>query len=89
MAITVKHSNFFNGGRALIKRLAYFAFLFYLFLPIINYAQSKDDKVCLECHGDRTFTTTRDGKVVSSLLTANLLPALFTRRLAAPVATTT
>ena len=65
MAITVKHSNFFNGGRALIKRLAYFAFLFYLFLPIINYAQSKDDKVCLECHGERTFTTTRNGKEIS------------------------
>ncbi|MFA5805613.1 MAG: cytochrome c3 family protein [Melioribacteraceae bacterium] len=29
------------------------------------FAQSKDDQVCLDCHSDKTLTTTRNGKQVS------------------------
>ncbi len=29
------------------------------------FAQSKDDQVCLDCHGDKTLTATRNGKQVS------------------------
>ena len=29
------------------------------------FAQSADDQVCLDCHGDNTFTTEHNGKIVS------------------------
>lgn len=40
--------------------------LFISIVSVINItAQSKDDLVCLDCHGDKTLTTTRNGKEVS------------------------
>lgn len=39
--------------------------LFVFFLTISLFAQSKNDQVCLECHGDRTLTINRNGKEVS------------------------
>ena len=44
----------------------YTLLLFTLLLSVSSLnAQSKDDSVCLDCHGDKTFTTTRDGKEIS------------------------
>lgn len=34
-------------------------------LSVVSFAQSKEDKVCLECHSDKTLTTNRNGKEIS------------------------
>ncbi|MDP2036801.1 MAG: hypothetical protein Q8L04_05420, partial [Ignavibacteria bacterium] len=40
-------------------------FLLFLLLSSLAIAQSKDDQVCLDCHNDKTLTTSRNGKEVS------------------------
>lgn len=54
-------------------------FLLLLFITLLSAApvaaQSKDDQVCLDCHGDKTFTTTRNGKEVSLFVNGKLFAA--------------
>lgn len=40
-------------------------FLLFLLLSSAALAQSKDDQICLDCHGDKTLTTNRNGKEFS------------------------
>lgn len=47
------------------KNNNFLVLLLLLLTPLVYFAQSKEDKVCLECHGDRTLTTERGGKTVS------------------------
>ncbi len=47
-----------------MEKLASLIFTSIIFLSSVT-AQSKDDQVCLDCHGDKTFTTTRNGKEIS------------------------
>lgn len=48
-----------------MKKLNLIIFFISLLIPAVFYAQSKEDKVCLDCHGDRTMKTERNGKEIS------------------------
>ncbi len=48
-----------------MKRILLASFLIPLIFPLICFSQTKEDMVCLDCHGDRTLKTQRNGKDVS------------------------
>ncbi|MFA7227601.1 MAG: cytochrome c3 family protein [Melioribacteraceae bacterium] len=47
-----------------MKKLSWFLINFILLASTV-FAQSKDDQLCLDCHADKTLTSTRGGKQVS------------------------